>query len=87
MTYPSTGFITLMIALSVCDEVDVFGFGSDASGRWDRYYEDVSEDVSQFHPARIEAAVIQEMEENAILKVFRGNRLGAGEQAEESENR
>jgi beta-galactoside alpha-2,3-sialyltransferase (sialyltransferase 4A) len=86
MTYPSTGFITLMIALNVCDEVNVFGFGADASGRWDRYYEDVPEDVSQFHPAGIEAAVIQEMEEKAILKIFRGNRLDAGEQAEESEH-
>jgi hypothetical protein len=74
MTYPSTGFITLMIALNVCEEVDVFGFGADASGRWDRYYEDVPEDVSQFHPARIEARLLEEMEANGILKVYRGIR-------------
>jgi len=75
MAYPSTGFITLMVALSVCDEVDVFGFGADASGRWDRYYEEVPEDVSQFHPATIEARVMQEMEENGIIRIFRGNRV------------
>jgi hypothetical protein len=74
MAYPSTGFIALMIALNVCDEVDVFGFGADASGRWDRYYEDVSEDVSQFHPADIEARLRREMDEKGILEVFRGSR-------------
>lgn len=74
LTYPSTGFITVMIALSVCDEVDVFGFGADASGRWDRYYEDVREDVSQFHPARIEARLLEEMDESGILKIYRGSR-------------
>ena len=78
MAYPSTGFITLMIALNVCDEVDVFGFGADASGRWDRYYEDVPEDVSQFHPANIEAQRMREMEDNGIVRIFRGNRLDPG---------
>ena len=84
MTYPSTGFITLMIALNVCDEVDVFGFGADASGRWDRYYEDVPEDVSQFHPANIEAQLIQEMEQNGIIRIFRGGRREPGSQTEAS---
>jgi beta-galactoside alpha-2,3-sialyltransferase (sialyltransferase 4A) len=74
MAYPSTGFITLMIALNVCDEVDVFGFGADASGRWDRYYEDDPVDVSQFHPAHIEGRLRREMEDKGILKVFRGDR-------------
>jgi len=84
MTYPSTGFITLMVALNVCDEVDVFGFGADASGRWDRYYENVPEDVSQFHPAKIEARLLQEMEENGIIRIFKGSRLYPGTQAETS---
>ena len=74
MAYPSTGFITLMIALSVCDEVDVFGFGADASGRWDRYYQDDPVDASNFHPAHIEAELMRQMEENGILKIFQGNR-------------
>ena len=74
MAYPSTGFIALMMAVHICDEVDVFGFGADASGRWDRYYEEVPEDVSSFHPANLEARVREEMEEKGILKVFRGSR-------------
>jgi hypothetical protein len=72
--YPSTGFIALMLALHVCDEVDVFGFGADASGRWDRYYEDDVVDASGFHPGDFEAQLRREMEENGILKVFHGNR-------------
>lgn len=84
LAYPSTGFITLMVALNVCDEVDVFGFGADASGRWDRYYEDFPEDVSQFHPADIEAQRMREMEESGILKIFRGNRRVLGQQTEVS---
>ena len=72
--YPSTGFIALMIAVHVCDEVDVFGFGADADGRWDRYYEDFPEDVSGFHPTDLEARLRREMEEEGILKVFRGSR-------------
>jgi len=74
MAYPSTGFIALMIALHVCDEVDAFGFGADADGRWDRYYEDVPEDISQFHPADSEAQLMREMEEKGILRIYRGNR-------------
>jgi hypothetical protein len=63
-----------MLALHVCDEVDVFGFGADASGRWDRYYEDDAVDARGFHPGDYEAQLRREMEEKGILKVFRGSR-------------
>jgi beta-galactoside alpha-2,3-sialyltransferase (sialyltransferase 4A) len=79
--YPSTGFIALMLALHVCDEVDVFGFGADASGRWDRYYEDDPVDASGFHPGGYEGQLRREMEEKGILKVFRGSRLEPDSQA------
>jgi len=82
LIYSSTGFTALLIALNVCDEVDVFGFGADASGRWDRYYEDVAEDVSKFHPANIEAQRMQEMEEKGIIRIFRGSRPELGARAE-----
>jgi hypothetical protein len=83
--YPSTGFLALMMALHVCDEVDVFGFGADASGRWDRYYEDDAVDASGFHPADYEAQLRREMEEKGILKVFRGNRDDPGRDTTTSE--
>jgi beta-galactoside alpha-2,3-sialyltransferase (sialyltransferase 4A) len=74
LAYPSTGFIALMVAVHVCDEVDVFGFGADAAGRWDRYYDGWLVDAAEFHPADLEGQLRREMEEKGILKVFRGNR-------------
>jgi hypothetical protein len=76
--YPSTGFIALMLALHVCDEVDVFGFGADALGRWDRYYSDGAVDESAFHPGDYEGQLRREMEARGLLKVFRGSRAERG---------
>jgi hypothetical protein len=75
---PSTGFIAMMIAVHVCDEVDVFGFGADALGRWDRYYEDEPVVPTDLHAARFEADLRLEMEEKGVLKVFLGNRSASG---------
>ncbi|XP_054620384.1 CMP-N-acetylneuraminate-beta-galactosamide-alpha-2,3-sialyltransferase 1-like [Dunckerocampus dactyliophorus] len=38
--YPSTGFLSLMLAVHICDEVNVFGFGADQAGNWHHYWED-----------------------------------------------
>ncbi|XP_059412929.1 CMP-N-acetylneuraminate-beta-galactosamide-alpha-2,3-sialyltransferase 1-like [Carassius carassius] len=38
--YPSTGFLSLMFAIHICDEVNVFGFGADQDGNWHHYWED-----------------------------------------------
>jgi hypothetical protein len=80
--YPSTGFIALMIALHVCDEVDVFGFGVDAQGRWDRYYIEETYPPGWFHPGDFEGDLRQEMEKKGILKVYRGSRSASGTGAE-----
>uniref|UniRef100_H0ZQT1 CMP-N-acetylneuraminate-beta-galactosamide-alpha-2,3-sialyltransferase 1 n=1 Tax=Taeniopygia guttata TaxID=59729 RepID=H0ZQT1_TAEGU len=37
--YPSTGLLSLMFALHVCDEVNVYGFGADSKGHWHHYWE------------------------------------------------
>uniref|UniRef100_A0A087Y564 CMP-N-acetylneuraminate-beta-galactosamide-alpha-2,3-sialyltransferase 1 n=1 Tax=Poecilia formosa TaxID=48698 RepID=A0A087Y564_POEFO len=37
--YPSTGFLSLLLALHICDEVSVFGFGADRYGNWHHYWE------------------------------------------------
>jgi hypothetical protein len=76
--FPSTGFIALMIAVHVCDEVDVFGFGADAAGRWDRYYLDDPAVPTGLHPADFEGEFRREMEDKGILKVFLGNRSESG---------
>lgn len=76
--FPSTGLIAMMVALHVCDEVDIFGFGADAAGRWDRYYEDNPKEPTGLHPADFEGQLRQDMEERGILKVFLGNRSADG---------
>ncbi|XP_036411239.1 CMP-N-acetylneuraminate-beta-galactosamide-alpha-2,3-sialyltransferase 1-like [Megalops cyprinoides] len=37
--YPSTGFLALMFAVHICDEVNVFGYGADQKGNWHHYWE------------------------------------------------
>lgn len=38
--YPSTGFLSLLFAVHVCDQVNVFGFGADQNGNWHHYWEE-----------------------------------------------
>ncbi|XP_029022443.1 CMP-N-acetylneuraminate-beta-galactosamide-alpha-2,3-sialyltransferase 1-like isoform X2 [Betta splendens] len=38
--YPSTGFLSLLLALHICDQVSVFGFGADQYGNWHHYWEE-----------------------------------------------
>nr|XP_034982064.1 CMP-N-acetylneuraminate-beta-galactosamide-alpha-2,3-sialyltransferase 1 [Zootoca vivipara]XP_034982065.1 CMP-N-acetylneuraminate-beta-galactosamide-alpha-2,3-sialyltransferase 1 [Zootoca vivipara]XP_034982066.1 CMP-N-acetylneuraminate-beta-galactosamide-alpha-2,3-sialyltransferase 1 [Zootoca vivipara]XP_034982067.1 CMP-N-acetylneuraminate-beta-galactosamide-alpha-2,3-sialyltransferase 1 [Zootoca vivipara]XP_034982068.1 CMP-N-acetylneuraminate-beta-galactosamide-alpha-2,3-sialyltransferase 1 len=37
--YPSTGFLSVIFALHICDEVDIYGFGADSKGNWHHYWE------------------------------------------------
>jgi hypothetical protein len=91
-SFPSTGLVAMMLAVHVCDEVDIFGFGADAQGRWDRYYEDDPKVPTDLHPADFEGELRSELEERGIIKVYLGNRSADGvehpgfqEQEDESE--
>jgi len=83
IAYPSTGFITLMIAVHICDEVDVFGFGADADGNWDHYYNNEVVNATGFHPGGLEAQLRREMAEKGILHVYPGVRPGPEEASPE----
>uniref|UniRef100_A0A8D0GWV5 CMP-N-acetylneuraminate-beta-galactosamide-alpha-2,3-sialyltransferase 1 n=1 Tax=Sphenodon punctatus TaxID=8508 RepID=A0A8D0GWV5_SPHPU len=37
--YPSTGILSVIFALHICDEVDLYGFGADSKGNWHHYWE------------------------------------------------
>ncbi|XP_004642547.1 CMP-N-acetylneuraminate-beta-galactosamide-alpha-2,3-sialyltransferase 1 [Octodon degus] len=37
--YPSTGLLSVIFSLHVCDEVDLYGFGADSKGNWHHYWE------------------------------------------------
>ncbi|KAJ3584512.1 hypothetical protein NHX12_015007 [Muraenolepis orangiensis] len=41
--YPSTGFLGVVLAIHICDEVNVFGFGADKGGNWRHYWENPGE--------------------------------------------
>ncbi len=68
-----------MIAVHICDEVDVFGFGADADGNWDHYYNNEVVKASGFHPGGLEAQLRREMAEKGILHVYPGVRPDPGE--------
>ncbi|XP_019408582.1 PREDICTED: CMP-N-acetylneuraminate-beta-galactosamide-alpha-2,3-sialyltransferase 1 isoform X2 [Crocodylus porosus] len=37
--YPSTGILSVIFALHVCDEVNLYGFGANSKGHWHHYWE------------------------------------------------
>jgi hypothetical protein len=76
--FPSTGLIALMIAMHVCDEVRVFGFGADAQGRWDRYYEDDPAARTDLHSVDYEGEFRRDLAERGLVHVFLGNRSAEG---------
>ncbi|XP_029977119.1 CMP-N-acetylneuraminate-beta-galactosamide-alpha-2,3-sialyltransferase 1-like [Salarias fasciatus] len=73
-SYPSTGFMTLALALHMCDEVHVFGFGADSEGNWSHYWQALknSQSVNGVHPARHEYDAIQRLSQQARIQLYKG---------------
>ncbi|XP_053093179.1 CMP-N-acetylneuraminate-beta-galactosamide-alpha-2,3-sialyltransferase 1 isoform X1 [Pangasianodon hypophthalmus] len=72
--YPSTGFIMLMLALHICDQVNVFGFGASANGQWYHYFDhwhhpSVNAGV---HRGGVEYDIILKLEQQQKIKMYRG---------------
>ncbi|KAJ8268690.1 hypothetical protein COCON_G00138620 [Conger conger] len=57
--YPSTGFLTLMLAIHICDEVNVFGFGAAKDGSWQHYWEKTK--LSRRRPTGVHAGDYESM--------------------------
>ncbi|XP_047460375.1 CMP-N-acetylneuraminate-beta-galactosamide-alpha-2,3-sialyltransferase 1-like isoform X1 [Mugil cephalus] len=70
--YPSTGFITLALALNICNEVHVYGFGADKDGNWNHYFEALSNQGPGIHPGQQEYDVIQHLDEQKQISFYRG---------------
>ncbi|KAM9306650.1 CMP-N-acetylneuraminate-beta-galactosamide-alpha-2,3-sialyltransferase 2-like [Pholidichthys leucotaenia] len=72
--YPSTGFMTLIISMLMCDKVDVFGFGADSDGNWSHYFENAkySKLKTGPHPGSAEYKIIQKLHKRKIIFFFRG---------------
>ncbi|XP_062406748.1 CMP-N-acetylneuraminate-beta-galactosamide-alpha-2,3-sialyltransferase 1-like isoform X1 [Sardina pilchardus] len=71
--YPSTGFMTVVLALHVCDQVRVFGFGADRNGNWDHYFERTPKRLKTGkHGGGFEYNTIKELNERDIIEMYRG---------------
>ncbi|XP_020499776.2 CMP-N-acetylneuraminate-beta-galactosamide-alpha-2,3-sialyltransferase 1 [Labrus bergylta] len=72
--YSSTGFMALVLALHICDEVDVFGFGADKDGNWSHYWEQLKNKRLRtgVHPGSQEYEAILRLAKLLIIKFYRG---------------
>lgn len=72
--YPSTGFMTLLFALHMCDEVHVFGFGADSNGSWSHYWEPLKGKRFKTgpHPGQYEYAVIKKLADEKTINFYAG---------------
>uniref|UniRef100_M4A1W0 CMP-N-acetylneuraminate-beta-galactosamide-alpha-2,3-sialyltransferase 1 n=1 Tax=Xiphophorus maculatus TaxID=8083 RepID=M4A1W0_XIPMA len=73
--YPSTGFMTLIFALHICDEIHVFGFGADSDGNWSHYFEELTDKTLKTgsHPGIREYDIIQELAKEKTVKFYKGS--------------
>ncbi|MBN3295356.1 SIA4A sialyltransferase, partial [Amia calva] len=74
--YPSTGFLSLMFAVHVCDEVNIFGFGADNKGNWHHYWEN-NPSAGAFrhtgvHDGDFEYNVTMTLADVGKIKIFKG---------------
>lgn len=72
--YSSTGFMTVVLALHICDEVKVFGFGADKDGNWNHYWEPLRDKHLRtgVHPGSYEYFMIQELAKQKKVTFYRG---------------
>ncbi|XP_069559556.1 CMP-N-acetylneuraminate-beta-galactosamide-alpha-2,3-sialyltransferase 1-like [Brachyistius frenatus] len=72
--YPSTGFMTLILSMLMCDEVSVFGFGADRDGNWNHYYEKIKIKHLRTgnHSGKQEYQLILELYKRQKIRFFKG---------------
>ncbi|XP_072288660.1 CMP-N-acetylneuraminate-beta-galactosamide-alpha-2,3-sialyltransferase 1-like [Eucyclogobius newberryi] len=71
--YPSTGFMTVILALHLCDEVNVFGFGADSDGNWTHYWTKLYQMFKTGnHPGHVEYEMIEELARKGKVVFYKG---------------
>ncbi|XP_063056271.1 CMP-N-acetylneuraminate-beta-galactosamide-alpha-2,3-sialyltransferase 1-like [Engraulis encrasicolus] len=69
--YPSTGFMTLIMALHICDKVRVFGFGADKNGNWNHYFERIPPAYrTGIHGGNFEYDTLKELQKRNKLELY-----------------
>ncbi|XP_077446388.1 CMP-N-acetylneuraminate-beta-galactosamide-alpha-2,3-sialyltransferase 1-like isoform X2 [Stigmatopora argus] len=75
--YPSTGFLSLLFAIHICDKVNVFGFGADQRGNWHHYWEKNLQDgafrYTGIHDGDFEHYVTNILADKHKIQMFRGS--------------
>ncbi|KAL1255108.1 hypothetical protein QQF64_013169 [Cirrhinus molitorella] len=73
-SYPSTGFLVLIFAMHVCDEVNVFGFGANSKGTWHHYFENTPKFFKRTgkHSGGIERETILELQKRKLIDLYTG---------------
>ncbi|XP_040288111.1 CMP-N-acetylneuraminate-beta-galactosamide-alpha-2,3-sialyltransferase 1 [Bufo bufo] len=74
--YPSTGMLSVVFALHICDQVDLYGFGADSKGNWHHYWEN-NPSAGAFrqtgvHDGDFEAELIGNLTSINKIKVYKG---------------
>ncbi|KAM4689384.1 CMP-N-acetylneuraminate-beta-galactosamide-alpha-2,3-sialyltransferase 1 [Discoglossus pictus] len=75
--YPSTGLLSVIFSLHVCDKVDIYGFGADSKGNWDHYFENNTYDAGAFrrsgvHDGDFEDSILGNLSSINKVHIFRG---------------
>ncbi|XP_030597379.1 CMP-N-acetylneuraminate-beta-galactosamide-alpha-2,3-sialyltransferase 1-like [Archocentrus centrarchus] len=73
-SYPSTGFLTVVLSLFMCDEVTIFGFGADSEGNWSHYFGILRNKQLKTgaHPGQYEYSIIEKLHKKKIITFFKG---------------
>ncbi|XP_055076543.1 CMP-N-acetylneuraminate-beta-galactosamide-alpha-2,3-sialyltransferase 1 [Misgurnus anguillicaudatus] len=71
--YPSTGFLTVIFALHICDEVHVFGFGATKDGKWHHYFDQtLTPYANESHAGDFEYKTIIRLHREKKLLMYKG---------------
>ncbi|XP_055750083.1 CMP-N-acetylneuraminate-beta-galactosamide-alpha-2,3-sialyltransferase 1-like [Salvelinus fontinalis] len=74
--YPSTGFLSLLFAVHICDKVSVYGFGADRYGNWHHYWQNDYQGgdfrLTGVHDADIEYNVTMLLADKHKINIFKG---------------
>lgn len=71
---PSTGFKTIIFALHLCDEVDIFGFGANKeTKRWDHYYNQglPLNSTPKMHRAEYQEEFFEHLVSERVVRIYR----------------
>jgi hypothetical protein len=68
---PSKGFIFVVMAMQMCDKIDVFGFGADQNGLWSHYYPEPGT-TAEWHRPDYQDEFLRQLDQYGIIHIYHG---------------